>query len=96
MSYYHKTTTSPSGLPTLVVASIYKDNWLVNPKNQVALMKSSKNASTILLRHSIVAGFLRYPNIWYKLFNENTINCGIGGDKIQNVLWKAEYIPLPQ
>ena len=59
-------------------------------------MKSSKNASTVLLGDSIVRGFLRYPNIWYKFFNENTINCGIGGDKIQNVLWRAEYIPLPQ
>ena len=49
-----------------------------------------------MLRDSIIAGFLRYPNIWYKLFDENTINCGIDCDKIQNVLWKGEKIPLPQ
>ena len=36
------------------------------------------------------------PNIWYKFFDESTINCGIGGDKIQNLLWRAESIPLPQ
>ena len=37
-----------------------------------------------LLGDSIIAGFLRYPNIWYKFFDENTIylNCGV--------------IPLPQ
>ena len=51
----------------------------------------SKNISAILLGDSIIAGFLRYPNIWYKFFDENTINCGIGGDKIQN-----EKISLPQ
>ena len=56
-------------------------------------MKSSKSASTVLLEDSIVASFLRYPNIWYKFFN---VNCGISGDKIQNILWKTEYIPLPQ
>ena len=49
-----------------------------------------------MLGDSIVAGFLRYLNIWYKLFDENTINCGIGGDKIQNELWRAENIPLPK
>ena len=74
----------------------YKNNWLINHKNQAALMKSSKNAFSVLLGDSIVAGFLRYPNIWYKFFNENTINCGIGGDNIQNVLWSVENIPLPQ
>ena len=71
---------------TYPTGRFYKDNWLVNHKKQAALMKSSKNASTVLLGDSIVAGFLRYHNIWYKFFDENTINCGIGGDKIQNVL----------
>ena len=80
---------------TYPTGRFYKDNWLVNHKNKAALMKSSKNASTIL-GDSIVAAFLRYPNIWYKFFDENIINCGIGGGKIQNVLWRAEYIPLPQ
>ena len=30
-------------------------------------MKLSKNVSAVLLGDSIVAGFLRYHNIWYKL-----------------------------
>ena len=71
-------------------------NWLVNHKNQTVLMKSSKNVPAVLLGDSIVAGFLRYPNIWYKFFDENTINCGTVGDKIQSVLWSAENIPLPK
>ena len=29
-------------------------------------------------------------------FNENTINCGSGRDKIQYVLWRTEYILLSQ
>ena len=74
----------------------YKGNWLVNHKNQAALIKSSKNVSSVLLGDSIDAGFLRYFNIWYKSFDENTINCGIAGDKIQNVLWRTENISLPQ
>ena len=84
------------GITYYPTGRFYKGNWLENHKNQAALTKSSKNVSTVLLGDFIVAGFLRYPNIQYKFFNENTINCGIGGDKTQNVLWRAEYIPLPQ
>ena len=50
-----------------------KDNWLVHHKNQATLIKSSKSASAVLLGDSIVAAFLRYPNIWYKFCDENTI-----------------------
>ena len=81
---------------TYPAGRFYKDNWVVNPKNQAALIKSSKKVSAVLLWDSITAGFLRYPNIWYKFFHENTINCGIGDDKVQNVLWGVENIPLPQ
>ena len=52
---------------TYPTGRFYKDNWLVNHKNQAVLMKSTKSASTVLLGDSIVAGFLRYPNIWYFL-----------------------------
>ena len=52
---------------TYPAGRFYKDNWLVNHKNQAVLMKSTKNASTVLLGDSIVAGFLRYHNIWYFL-----------------------------
>ena len=81
---------------TYPIDHLYKNNWLVNHKNQATLMKPLKNISTIQLGDSIVAGFLRYPNIWYKFFNERIINYRIGGNTIQNVLWRAEYIPLPQ
>ena len=81
---------------TYPTGRFYKDNWVRNHKDQAALIKSSRNVSAVLLGDSIIAGFLRYPNIWYKFFDENTINCGVGGDKVQNVLWRAENIPLPQ
>ena len=88
-NYFRFGITYPTG-------RFYKDNWLRNHRNQAALIKSSKNVSAILLGDSIIAGFLRYPNIWYKFFDENTINYEIGGDKYQTVLWRAEKIPLPQ
>ena len=53
----------------------YKEQWLVNHENQAALMKSSKNASAVLLRDSIVAGFFQF-------FDGNTLNCATGVDKV--------------
>ena len=53
----------------------YKDNWVMNHKDQAALINLSRNVSAVLLGDSNIAGFFRYPNIWYKFFDENTINC---------------------
>ena len=39
----------------------YKDNWIMNHKDQGALIKSSRNVPAVLLGDSIIAGFLRYP-----------------------------------
>ena len=85
-NYFRFGITYPTG-------RFYKDNWLRNHRNQAALIKS---VSAILFGDSIITGFLRYPNICYKFFDESTINCGIRGDKIQNVLSRVEKIPLPQ
>ena len=81
---------------TYPTGHFYNENWVMNHKNQTALIKLLKHVSADLLGDSIIAGFLRYPNIWYKFFYENRINCGVGDDKVQNVLWRAENIPLPQ
>ena len=53
---------------TYPTGHFYKDNWLRNQKYQAADMKLSKNISASLLEVSIVAGFLRYLNIWYKFY----------------------------
>ena len=39
-----------------------------------------------------MAGLSRYQNIWNGNFSFNTLNCGIGGDKAQNVLWQAHNL----
>ena len=40
-----------------------------------------------------MARLSRYQNIWNRNFSFNTLNCGIGGDKVQNVLWQAHILP---
>ena len=41
---------------------------------------------------SIVAGLSRYTNIWNNLFGNRLINLGVGGDRVENVLWRARDI----
>ena len=41
-----------------------------------------------------VAGLSRNQNVWIGNFPFNTLNCGIGGDKVQNVLWRARNLPV--
>ena len=44
---------------TYPTGRFYKDNWVMNHKDQPALIKSSRNVSAVLLGDSIIAGFLR-------------------------------------
>ena len=53
-------------------------------------MKSSKNASAVFTETPFLQVLSDTPTLVY------TINCGIRGNKIQNVSWRAEYIPPPQ
>ena len=50
---------------------------------------------TILIGDSIVAGFSRSQNVWDKFLNPlKAFNCGVGGDRIQHVLWRALNYPV--
>ena len=39
---------------------------------------------------------MRYKNVWEENFTRDIVNCGMGGDKTQNVLWRSKNISLPQ
>ena len=42
-----------------------------------------------------MAGLHRYYKIWNKFFKPiDALNCGIGGDKVQNVLWRVQNLPI--
>ena len=57
---------------------------------------SKKQAEVVLLGDSLVANLSRYPSVWdHHLANFNIVNCGIGGDHTQNVLWRVEHMYLP-
>ena len=70
-------------------------NWLkLHNKHCNDILNSSY--STLLIGDSLVVGLSRYPNIWRRYFKPlNAINCGIDGDRIQNVLWRSNNLLSP-
>ena len=50
--------------------------------------------NTIIIGDSIAAGLNRYGSVCTKYLEHlKTLNCGIGGDRFQNVLWRAQNLP---
>ena len=56
---------------------------------------SKEQAEVVLLGDSLVANLCRYPVVWDHLSNLKAVNCGIRGDRTQNVLWRVENMYLP-
>ena len=68
-------------------------NWL-NSHNKHCNSMMIGNYSTLLIGDSIIAGLSRYSNIWKRYFKPlYAINCGIGGDRVENVLWRCKNLP---
>ena len=73
----------------------HNHNWVLKYQEHTNTC-NSKFPKVLLIGDSIVAGLERYVNIKNEYFCEkSTINCVIGGDRVQNVLWRAKNLPLP-
>jgi hypothetical protein len=87
-SYSSSTATTPTGRDS-------KAGWYDNHEKHVALAQRRPNSEIILCGDSIVAGLSRYTNVWRKYFEPlKSLNFGIGGDRTQHVLWRAENINI--
>ena len=81
--------TTPSGRNN-------KAGWYDIHEKHSKLARFSQSSSVILCGDSIVAGLSRYPKVWNRFFKPwKALNFGIGGDRTQHVLWRAEHIKLP-
>ena len=72
-----------------------KSGWYACHRSQVNSVIRSQ-ASVVILGDSLVAGLARYPSVWDPHLKPlNAIQCGIGGDCTQHVLWRVENFSLP-
>ena len=70
-----------------------KVNWH-HLHNEQCKSLLSKTYSTLLIGDSIIAGLSRYRSVWKSYFDKlDAINCGIGGDRVEHVLWRCKNLP---
>ena len=73
-----------------------KFGWYNTFRKQVTMSMLSSNAKLVLIRDSTIANFDKCSDIFDKFFLLfRAVNCGISGDKIQNVLWRVYDMNLP-
>ena len=83
-------------LMALIARGLFnKSGWIECHRNHCLTIEVT-NPNTLLLGCSIIAGLARYQIEWKKYFVLlNAINLGTGGDRVENVLWRAISLPLP-
>ena len=73
-----------------------KRGWYDTFKNHAYLTINLLKCRVLLIGESIIANFSKLSSIFDKLFSKfHPLNVGIGGDKIQNVLWHVNNMYLP-
>ena len=81
-------------MTTIPLARPLKTKWLQMHCKHCFLLNSSSFKS-ILTGDSLMAGLYCYCKIWNNFFKPiDALNCGIGGDKVQNVLWRVQNLPI--
>ena len=71
-----------------------KKNWLKFYHNHCSKL-AKYTFEIVLVGDLIVAGLSRYQNVWDKFLKLlEALNCGIGGDRIEHVLWRALNLPV--
>ena len=75
------------------VSHIHKPWWQKTHTFQKKLLKNSA-VPIVITGDQIAAGFRIYRHVW-RIFFEDSLNSGISGDRVANVLLRARDISLP-
>ena len=79
-------------MTTIPLARPLKAKWFQMNREHCFLL-NSKSFKSILIGDSLMAGLHRYSKIWNNFFKPiDALNCGIRGDKVQNVLWRVQNL----
>ena len=72
-----------------------KPGWHKLHQQHMSALNINRDIQTVLLGDSIIQGLSRYKKVWNSFFGKDTLNCGIPGDKVENLLWRAEKLVFP-
>ena len=82
--------------PTKPVNRDKKLGWYDMHEKHNSQLAEDIRPNIILCGDSIMAGLQRFPHVWNKYFkHRGAVNCSIGGDQTQHVLWRMKHISLP-
>ena len=72
-----------------------KAGWYETFRDHTYLAINSQKCRVLLIGDSIIVKFSKFSSVFDKLFSKfDPLNFSIGGDKIQNVLWRINIISL--
>ena len=77
------------------VGRFCKPRWHKLHQKRMSALNTNRNILTVLLGDSLIQGLSRYTKVWNSFFGKDTLNCGIRGDKVENLLWRAEKLEFP-
>ena len=77
------------------VGRFCKPGWHKFHQQHMLALKTNRNIQTVLLGDSLIQGLSRYTKVWISFFGKDTLNCGIRGDKVENLLWREENLEFP-
>ncbi|MDO6387327.1 GDSL-type esterase/lipase family protein [Uliginosibacterium sp. 31-12] len=92
---------SPPSLPGVarsVPALEKKDGGVFLRKHAACLQQTQRgDVELLFLGDSITEGWAKQPALWQKHYGAwRTANCGVGGDRVEHVLWRLDHGLLAQ
>ena len=72
-----------------------KLRWHKLYQQHMSALYTNRDIQTVLLRDSLIPRRSRYKMTWNSFFGKDTLNCGIRGDKVENLLCRAEKLEFP-
>ena len=79
-------------MTTIPSVRFSKTNWLNFHRHHCSSLITNR-FNTIIIGDLIAAGLNRYGSVCTKYLEPlRTLNCDIGGDRVQNVLWQAQNL----
>ena len=80
---------------SITVGGFCKPGWHKFHQQHMSALNTNRNIQTVLLGESLIQRLSRYTKVWNLFFWKDTLNCGIRGDKVENLLWQAENPEFP-
>ena len=81
-----------SNAPTVIPSKRIKAGWLEDHMGFKKLVSRGADPDVLLIGDSLVKGLARYQSVWRKHFGDmSCLNLGIGGDRVQHVLWRLKH-----